>query len=61
MNESTSVIKLIDELSISLSNLTLDFNINDYSQLRKDFIKYIRNNIWSLLLFKQNKRFENFE
>ncbi len=63
MHESTiSVIKLIDELSTCLSNLTLDdSNINDYSQLRKDFIKSIRNNVWTLLLLKQNvnKRYMN--
>jgi hypothetical protein len=59
MHESISVIKLIDELSICLSNLTLDSNINDYSQLRKDFIKSIRNNIWTLLLLleQNNKRY----
>lgn len=53
MNES--IIKLIDELSLNLTKSTLHSEINDYSKVRKDFVKKSKTIFWNLLLFSNAK------
>lgn len=52
--ESDSVVKLIDQLAISLTKNLIRTDITEFSVVRKQFIKNCKNQIWLNLLEKGN-------
>ena len=58
-NEFDSVVKLIDQLSVSLTRNLVRSDITEFSAVRKQFNKNCKNQIWTNLLNKGNNAYKS--